>query len=71
MAPAPKMYLPPKGGDSRRGFLKKGIFGGALLALGGGAALFLRGGREVELPAEGLLSLSPRESSTYSEPGRR
>ena len=61
MAPAPKMYLPPKGGDSRRGFLKKGFFGTAILALGGGAGLLLRGSKEVELPTEGLLSLSPKE----------
>ena len=60
MAPAPKMYLPPTGA-SRRGFLKKGVLGGALLALGGGTALFLRGGVEVPLPPEGLLTLSARE----------
>src|SRR5690349_17673518 len=62
MAPAPKMYLPPAG-DSRRGFLKKGLFGGALLALGGGTALFLRAGKEVALPPEGLLALSAKEYS--------
>ncbi len=54
------MYLPPAG-QQRRGFLKKGLIGGALLALGGGTALFLRGGKERALPADGLLALSPRE----------
>ncbi len=62
MAPAPKMYLPPAG-QERRGFLKKGILGGVVLALGGGTALFLRPGKEVALPPEGLLALSPREYS--------
>lgn len=60
MAPAPKMYLPPPG-DSRRGFLKKGIFGGVLLALGGGAALWFRSSKEAELPSEALLVLSAKE----------
>ena len=60
MAPPPKMYLPPAG-QQRRGFLKKGIVGGAVLALGGGGALFLRGSKEVPLPPEGLLALSARE----------
>jgi len=60
MAPVPKMYLPPAG-QSRRSVLKRGLVGGAVLALGGGTALFLRPGREWELPAEGLLALSPRE----------
>ena len=61
MAPAPKMYLPPPGSDSRRGFLKTGIFGGVLLAIGGGAGLFLRGSKELAPPAEGLLALNARE----------
>lgn len=60
MAPAPKMYLPPAG-QGRRSFLKRGLVGSALLALGGGAALFFRPGKEVALPPEGLLALSPRE----------
>ena len=60
MAPAPKMYLPPQG-QGRRSFLKRGLVGGAVLALGGGTALFLRPGKEVELPSEGLLALSSRE----------
>jgi hypothetical protein len=54
------MYLPPAG-QARRSFLKRGLVGGAVLALGGGSALFLRPGKEWPLPAEGLLALSPRE----------
>lgn len=60
MAPAPKMYLPPAG-QARRSFLKRGLVGSAVLALGGGTALFLRPGKEWPLPSEGLLALSPRE----------
>jgi len=48
-----KMYLPPPGGrDSRRGFLKKGLFGGLLLALGGGTWLALKKGAQVALPPD-------------------
>ncbi|MEW5743109.1 MAG: hypothetical protein AB1938_29610 [Myxococcota bacterium] len=55
-----KMYLPPPGGrDSRRGFLKKGLFGGLLLAVGGGAWLALKGSAEVALPT-GLKVLDAR-----------
>lgn len=61
MAPRPKMYLPPPGA-ARRGFLKQGLFGGAVLALGG-AGLVFRQSKQVELPPEGLLALSPREYS--------
>ncbi len=54
------MYLPPPGDrDSRRGFLKKGLFGGLVLALGGGAWLALKRGAQVELPA-GLAVLDAR-----------
>ncbi len=50
-----KMYLPPRGAkQSRRGFLKKGLFGGALLALGGGGYLATRSSAQLPLPAEGL-----------------
>lgn len=55
-----KMYLPPKGEPSRRGFLKKGIFGGLVLALGGGGWLFTRRGNEVPLPA-GVSNLNAAE----------
>jgi hypothetical protein len=48
-----KMYLPPPGArDSRRGFLKKGLFGGLLLAVGGGTWLALKKGARVSLPAD-------------------
>lgn len=57
-----KMYLPPRGQkQSRRGFLKKGLFGGALLALGGGGFLATRPSVELPLPTEGLLVLSASE----------
>jgi hypothetical protein len=57
-----KMYLPPRGAkQSRRGFLQKGLFGGAILALGGGAFLATRPSLELPLPPEGLLVLSARE----------
>lgn len=55
-----KMYLPPKGEPPRRGFLKKGLFGGLLLALGGGGWLFTRKGNPVPVP-EGIQNLSPSE----------
>jgi hypothetical protein len=45
---------------SRRSLLKKGIFGGLLLVLGGGTGLFLFPGREVASTPPALLSLSPR-----------
>ncbi len=54
------MYLPPVG-QVRRSFLKRGMVAGAVLALGGGTALFLRPGKEWPLPPEGLLSLTSRE----------
>jgi hypothetical protein len=54
------MYLPPAG-RARRGFLRRGLWGGALLALGGGGYLALRPSRKVPLPVEGLLALSDRE----------
>lgn len=56
-----KMYLPPKGEKpSRRGVLKKGFFGGLILALGGGTWLFTRRGVEVTLPS-GVTSLNAQE----------
>jgi hypothetical protein len=54
------MYLPPPG-QTRRGFLKRGIFGGVLLAAGGGAFLALRPSRKVPLPPEGLICLDETE----------
>lgn len=56
-----KMYLPPPGEKpSRRGVLKKGLLGGALLAVGGGAWLFTRPSAPVTLP-DGLKVLNERE----------
>ena len=56
-----KMYLPPKGApNSRRGFLKKGLFGGLLLALGGGAFLATRRSAQVPMPG-GLQVLNASE----------
>lgn len=40
--------------QTRRGFLKKGLLGGALLAVGGAGYLGTRGTRRVPLPPEGL-----------------
>jgi hypothetical protein len=54
------MYLPPPG-QSRRGFLKRGIWGSALLALAGGGYLALRPSKKVPLPPEGLLALDETE----------
>lgn len=55
-----KMYLPPPGGrDTRRGFLKKGLFGGLLLAVGGGTWLAFKRSAQVELPT-GLKVLDAR-----------
>ncbi len=57
-----KGYLPPRGiKHSRRGFLKKGLFGGAILALGGGVFLATRPSAQLALPPEGLLVLSASE----------
>jgi hypothetical protein len=56
-----KMYLPPRGASkSRRGFLKKGLFGGLVLALGGGGWLVSRRGAQVPVP-EGLQVLNAAE----------
>lgn len=56
-----KMYLPPRGGrEPRRSFLKKGLFGGLLLALGGGGFLLTRRSAQVAIPG-GLQVLDARE----------
>lgn len=56
-----KMYLPPKGApQTRRRFLKKGLFGGVLLALGGAGWLASRRGAQVAVPG-GLRVLSAGE----------
>src|SRR5260370_24979489 len=46
---------------SRRGFRKKGICGGLILAVGGGGFLASRRGRSIPLPPEGLKVLDPGE----------
>jgi hypothetical protein len=57
-----KMYLPPPGRkSSRRSTLKRGLFGGVLLALGGSGFLATRRTVNVDLPPEGLKVLSPQE----------
>jgi hypothetical protein len=62
-----KMYLPPPGAkDTRRGFLQKGLIGGAILALGGGAWLSTRRSAELPEPKDGLQVLSPREFALIS-----
>jgi hypothetical protein len=56
-----KMYIPPPGEKpSRRSVLKKGLIGGAVLALGGGW-LFTRRSADVSLPTAPLQVLSARE----------
>lgn len=45
----------------RRGLLKKGLVGGALLSLGGAGWLAFRGSKLIALPPEGLQVLSPRQ----------
>src|SRR5712664_1826591 len=47
--------------EGRRGFLKKGIFGGLILAVCGGGFLALRRSRTVPLPQQGLAVLDPSE----------
>lgn len=62
-----KMYLPPPGAKpARRSVLKRGLIGGALLALGGGGFLFTRKSVEVDPPADGLQSLTAREFAIVS-----
>jgi hypothetical protein len=56
-----KMYLPPPGRrDTRRGFLKKGLLGGLVLALGGSGWLAFKRGARVRLP-EGMQVLNERD----------
>jgi hypothetical protein len=55
-----KMYLPPPGKSGRRSFLKRGLFGGLLLAVGGGTLLAFRRSATVTVP-EGLKVLDGRE----------
>jgi hypothetical protein len=52
--------------ESRRGFLRKGLLGGALLALGGSTFLLLRRTRRREAPPNPLLVLSPDEYAIFA-----
>ncbi len=58
MQNAPKA---PSIGKSRRSFLRKGIFGGLVLAVGGAGFLASRRSRVLDLPAQGLLVLDLTE----------
>jgi hypothetical protein len=57
--------------QTRRSFIKRGIFGGALLALGGAGGLALRRGVPATLPAEGLKVLGAREYAVVEALARR
>ncbi|MEN9799077.1 MAG: hypothetical protein RL653_2773, partial [Pseudomonadota bacterium] len=54
------MYLPPEG-QKRRSFLKTGIAGGVLLALGGVGYVATRKGPSRAVPASGLQVLDADE----------
>ncbi|MBZ4416860.1 hypothetical protein [Myxococcus sp. RHSTA-1-4] len=56
---------------SRRGLLKRGLLGGAVLALGGSGLLATREGLSLPLPPEGLKVLGPREYATLQALARR
>lgn len=56
---------------SRRSLIKRGLFGGALLTLGGSGLLALRGGRRLPLPPEGLQTFDPVEYSVFDAFARR
>jgi hypothetical protein len=57
--------------QTRRSFIKRGFFGGAVLALGGVGGLALRRGADVALPAEGLRVLGKREYAVLEAIARR
>src|SRR5687767_14013352 len=58
--------------ETQRRFIKRGIFGGALLTLGsGGGLLALRHSTLVDPPPEGLEVLGHREYSTLDAISRR
>src|SRR4051812_33906472 len=58
--------------ETRRSFIKRGFFGGALLALGGSSGwLALRRGATVTLPPEGLKVLGQREYAVLEAIARR
>lgn len=51
---------------NRRSFLKRGLAGGALLALGGGAGLAAWPSRVVHVPTEPLVALTPKAFNTMA-----
>ena len=57
--------------QTRRSFIKRGFFGGAVLALGGAGGLVLRRGADVAIPAGGLLVLGKREYAVLEALARR
>jgi len=56
---------------TRRSLVKRGLFGGALLALGGAGFLAFRGSRRIALPAEGLQVFSELEYAVFDAFARR
>ena len=58
-------------GLNRRSVLKRGLFGGALLAVGGGTVLAFRGSKLVPVSAEGLEVLDQVEYSVVAALARR
>lgn len=56
---------------SRRSFLKKGLFGGAVLAVGGAGLLLSRHSRRVPIPAAGLKVLDELEFAVLCAISRR
>lgn len=59
------------GTESRRGVLKKGLWGGALLLLGSGTTLFVLPGKDEGAPREGLHVLSKRGYAVVAALARR
>ncbi len=55
------MNAPAHPGLTRRSLLQRGLWGGALLAVGGAGGLALRGSRTLPMPPEGLLVFDARE----------
>lgn len=58
-------------GRRRRGFLKKGLFGTALLLLGGGGFLFTRPTRRTKAPPERLVTFTEDEYAVLDAISRR
>ena len=58
-------------GLSRRSLIKRGLLGGALLAVGGAGFLTVRRGATVALPADGLLVFTPAQFAVLDAVARR